>query len=259
MAVSAMTGSCLRAAPSGAAVVVVAGCSLTGFCLPLSGFSVACCYRYEQAFTIPNMRSQGDDRTAKAVILHEAMRLIAARGVDGVTVREVAAAASVSPALVMQHYGSKEGLRAAVDDRVLERFSEMIATVTGDGPASSILEAAATFFPPGSPLPEYLGRMLVGSGSGSVSGSEPDAGAEMFRRLFEAAQRGLDAMVASGSAAPGQNPAARAAFLLVNDLAVIMLRRRVQQVVGFDPLSADGIEVWGRELLAIYSKGLSGS
>ena len=46
------------------------------------------------------------DLTAKAVIRNTALRLFAERGPDGVSVREIAAAAGVSPALVIHHYGS---------------------------------------------------------------------------------------------------------------------------------------------------------
>ena len=43
------------------------------------------------------MRSAADDRTARAAIRDEALRLFAAQGPDAVTVRQVAAAAGVSP------------------------------------------------------------------------------------------------------------------------------------------------------------------
>ena len=66
-----------------------------------------------------NMGSVPDDRTARAVIRDEALRLFAGRGPDAVTVRQIAAAAGVSPGLVIHHFGSKDGLREAVDQYVL--------------------------------------------------------------------------------------------------------------------------------------------
>jgi tetracycline repressor-like protein len=43
------------------------------------------------------------------LILHGASRLFAAHSPDAVTVRPIATAAGVSPALVVHHFGSKEG------------------------------------------------------------------------------------------------------------------------------------------------------
>jgi AcrR family transcriptional regulator len=45
------------------------------------------------------------------LILHGTSRLFAAHGPDAVTVRQIATAAGLSPALVVHHFGSKEGLR----------------------------------------------------------------------------------------------------------------------------------------------------
>jgi ABC-type multidrug transport system fused ATPase/permease subunit len=53
--------------------------------------------------------SAPDDRTAWAVIRDEALRLFAGRGPDAVAVRQVAAAAGVSPGLVIHNFGSKGG------------------------------------------------------------------------------------------------------------------------------------------------------
>src|SRR4051812_35188546 len=103
------------------------------------------------------------DLTAKANVRNAALRLFAERGHDAVTVREIAAAAGVSPALVVHHFGSKDGLRAAVDSYAAKAFDalfsmdeqDLAAMLTGDG-STSIAELFARAFPPGSPLPAYL-------------------------------------------------------------------------------------------------------
>lgn len=48
----------------------------------------------------------------------------------------------------------------------------------------------------------------------------------------------------------------RAAFLLVNDLAVLTLRPRLTEVLGVDPLSDAGMRRWAGEVFAIYREGL---
>ena len=196
-----------------------------------------------------------DDRTARAVIRDEALRLFAARGPDAVTVRQIAAAAGVSPGLVVHHFGSKAGLRQAVDQHVLGLFDLMLGELTGEhspdlsDPAASgsLAEAIAGHLPADSPVPAYLRRLLL-------AGDE--AGRELFRRLFTLSTRTLDALVAAGLAVRGADPAVRAAFLLSNDLAVLLLRDQLTEMLGTDPLTGEGMARWGREMLVIYGAGL---
>jgi AcrR family transcriptional regulator len=204
---------------------------------------------------IVNMHSLPDDRTARARIRDEALRLFGDRGPDGVTIRDIAAAAGVSPALVMRHYGAKDGLREAVDQYVAGTFEAMLAQVTdpaGAGPLSpdtvpALAEMVAASLPPGSAIPAYLGRMLVSGGP---------AGSALFRRLYEVSREALSGMAAAGTVRAGADPAVRAAFLLVNDLAVLILRDRIREVLDADPLSAAGARRWGAEVLAVYRDGL---
>ncbi|NYJ08840.1 TetR family transcriptional regulator [Petropleomorpha daqingensis] len=60
----------------------------------------------------PTSREERRRRT-EACILHIARRLFAEEGFDRATIRAVAQRAGVDPALVMQYFGSKEGLFAA--------------------------------------------------------------------------------------------------------------------------------------------------
>jgi AcrR family transcriptional regulator len=191
----------------------------------------------------------------RAVIRDEALRLFAVHGPDAVTVRQIAAAARVSPGLVMHHFGSKNGLREAVDQHVLATFEAMVGEMTApDGPdlfdpaaTGSMTELMAAHLPPDSPVPAYLRRLLL---------SETAAGQVLFRRLFDISQATLAALVRAGFAAPGQDPAVRAALLLANDLAVLLLRDRLTDVLGVDPLSRPGMARWAGEMLTIYGAGL---
>ncbi|GAA2590910.1 hypothetical protein GCM10010424_44130 [Streptomyces lienomycini] len=203
------------------------------------------------------MRSIPEDRTTRALIRDEALGLFAAHGPDSVTVRRIAAAAGVSPGLVVHHFGSKDGLRQEVDQYVVAVFEAMLGELTGEGSAEAFdsdasaasLSAAFTrHLPAGSPLPGYLRRLLL---------SDTDAGRLLFRRLYEVSRTALDGLSAAGLAAPGRDPEARAAVLLANDLAVFLLRDRIGEVLGTDPLSADGMARWAPEVLGIYTGGLN--
>jgi AcrR family transcriptional regulator len=180
-----------------------------------------------------------DDRTARAIIRDEALRLFAERGPDRVRLREIAAAAGVSPGLVLHHYGSLDGLRGAVDDHVLATFESLLAE------AASL----ARQLPPGSPIPAYLRRLILGDSA---------AGRSIFTRLYRISREALEAMSAAGIATPGSDPEVRAALLMVNDLALLLLHDRIAEAIGVDPLSPAGMRRWTDEALAIYGHGLRG-
>ena len=62
-------------------------------------------------------------------------------------------------------------------------------------------------------------------------------------------------MTEIGAARPAEDPAVRAAFLLVNDLALVLLRNQVAAAIGVDPLTPEGIARWAKEATAVYTKG----
>ncbi len=206
-------------------------------------------------FSILNMSSVAGeaDLTAKANIRNAALRLFAERGHDAVTVREIAAAAGVSPALVVHHFGSKEGLRAAVDRYAAQAFDslfemderDLAEALTGDN-LVSVAEMFARAFPHGSPLPAYLRRLLL---------DNDPAGAALFGRWYALTRRLLDSMTEMGVARPGEDPAVRAAFLLVNDLSLVLLRNQIAAAIGVDPLTPEGVTRWAKEVTAVYLRG----
>lgn len=195
------------------------------------------------------------DLTARAAIRNAALRLFADHGPDAVTVRAIATQAGVSPALVLHHFGSKDGLRTEVDAFAAHAFEaifeampteEIVELLAGGAAQGSLAEAFARGFPPGSPLPAYLGRLLL---------THDPAGAALFGRWFAATRRLLDVMVEAGVARPSGDPDVRAAFFLVNDLALILLRTQIAVAIGADPLTPEGIERWAREAGSVYADG----
>src|ERR1700754_3268442 len=74
-------------------------------------------------FSLLNMRSAPDDRTAVARIRDAAIEQWGEHGFN-VGLRSVAESAGVSAALVIHHFGSKDGLRKACDDYIAEQVRE---------------------------------------------------------------------------------------------------------------------------------------
>ena len=87
-----------------------------------------------------------DDRTAKARIRDAAIVSFAEHGIAATTVRKVAAEAGVSAGLVMHHFGSMEGLRAACDQHVTAMIRELkggaMAAGSGFDPLAAFRSAA---------------------------------------------------------------------------------------------------------------------
>ncbi len=183
------------------------------------------------------------------------MRLFAERGVSAVSVRDIAADAGVSPSLVIHHYGSKEGLRTAVDDRALTTLLSLLADTAGGGadggsgyaPSASLASAVAERLGAGSEVSAYVRRLLVDGGP---------AAEVLFRALFDATVALLADLEANGLARSGDDRPARAAFLLVNDLAIILLRDQITRVLGVDPLSEPGMARWTETVLDVYTSGI---
>ena len=69
------------------------------------------------------MRSATDDRTAVAHIRDAAIEQWGQQGFN-VGLRSIAQGAGVSAALVIHHFGSKDGLRKACDDYIAEEVRE---------------------------------------------------------------------------------------------------------------------------------------
>jgi AcrR family transcriptional regulator len=195
----------------------------------------------------------GPDQTARANIRDCALGLFADRGFDVVTIREIAACADVSPALVLHHYGSKEGLREAVDAHVAGVFDALLtqAPEVWDmaNPEASVGlgEMMLRSLPPGSPIPSYLRRLFL---------SGDPVGQRLFRRWLDMTIALDERLIAAGMMRPTDDPEARAAFLMVNDLAMVLLRPLLVDAVGLDPLTPAGMNRWAANAIDAYANGI---
>lgn len=86
-------------------------------------------------------RAAEADLTAKARIRNAALELFAARGEDRVSLRAVAARAGVAVGLVQHHYRTKDALRSAVDQLVVDFYATAIRSVSNEGTAAHVAAA----------------------------------------------------------------------------------------------------------------------
>ncbi|MFE5369432.1 TetR/AcrR family transcriptional regulator [Streptomyces mirabilis] len=80
-----------------------------------------------------------------------ASELLAEHGFATTSTRPMTAPAGLSPALVTRHFGSTQGLRAAVDEYVLDRIGEQLRDLGSVQPGrGSMVSLGEVFAPPGS-------------------------------------------------------------------------------------------------------------
>jgi AcrR family transcriptional regulator len=150
-----------------------------------------------------NVRSAEEDLTGRARIRDAAIRRFGAEGF-GAPVRAIAADAGVSPGLVLHHFGSKDGLRAACDEHVLGMIREAETDAFTRGSPADWLSQLAVL-DEFAPLVGYLVQTLLAGG---------DLAATLLARMTEDAEQYLADAVAAGRMRPSRDPAARASFLV---------------------------------------------
>ncbi|MCP2245842.1 TetR family transcriptional regulator [Lentzea aerocolonigenes] len=152
------------------------------------------------------------DLTARARIRDAALARFGADGVAGTSVRAVAADAGVSAALVLHHFGSKDGLRQACDEYALEG-------VDSEADLAEVLQAAT-------PVRRYLARSLLD-------------GTESASALFDSIVARTESWLAKGEAEgwvrPGSDARARAVTYVAWLLAPLVLSGHVGRHLGGDP------------------------
>lgn len=153
-----------------------------------------------------------EDLTAAARIRDAAIKLWGEQGY-GASVRAIADAAGVSPALVIHHYGSKDGLREAVDEYLLEYIrSEKSRTITSSDPQVWLdaLDEVESF----APMVRYLLHSVQ-------SGGEP--GRAFLQRSVDDAEQYLEDGVRAGTIKPSRDPKARALWISLNGLGSLAI------------------------------------
>lgn len=105
------------------------------------------------------------DLTGYARIRNAAIECFAARGVAATSIRDVAAAAGVSPGLVQHHFGTKAGLQDAVNEHVTAvaaAFAENLGRQSADGqPWTGLGDVTTAWVRDNAVVLRYIARALV--------------------------------------------------------------------------------------------------
>ena len=154
-----------------------------------------------------------DDLTTRARIRDAALAAFAVDSSGNATVRAIAERAGVSPALVLHHFGSKDGLRQACDGYVLELLTGEIERAAADITPTTVI-ALIDRQPEFVTVGLYCRRTLT----------EPRPFArELFAVLLRDTERYYQAMVAAGTVRPTGDPTGRALTMMALGLGSQLL------------------------------------
>ncbi|MGK8524226.1 TetR family transcriptional regulator [Nocardia asteroides] len=198
----------------------------------------------------PLPQGSAEDLTTAARIRDTAIEVFGEHGFE-VGVRKIAAAAGVSPGLVNHHFGSKDGLRAACDDRVLQLIrDEKVKAITASSMKAGMLDALAEV-EAYAPLVAYMVRSLQAGGPMAES---------LFEHLAADAEVYLEKAVEAGRIKPSRDPAARARYLMMLNVGATMLymqmRRHRDEKLDYRKAIRELTEELTPPALELYTQGL---
>jgi AcrR family transcriptional regulator len=172
------------------------------------------------------MRSIAEERppqdiTGRARIRDAALEQFAIHGFEGATIRGIAEAAGVSPGLVQHHFRSKEALRLACHEAVLDLVSRKLAG-TRDGKISDPTFIAALY----SSAPVLIRYVARAVADGST------AGAELFDEMAAATEEFLNGTWPDRFPAGSTRVRDAATALVAQTAGMIVLHEQVARRMG---------------------------
>ncbi|WP_270072968.1 TetR/AcrR family transcriptional regulator [Streptomonospora mangrovi] len=183
-----------------------------------------------------------DDRTARARIRDAALAAFAEHGTRGATMRGIAEAAGVSVGLVQHHFGTKDGLRAACDEAVVDLFRRQVsaaglgAELSGPGGLGALLAA-------GPAAARYLARAMA-DGSAAADG--------LLDELTDGAEDFLSATWPDRFPAGSARARDAAAALAAMHGGTLVLHAHLARRMGADPLDGTDPGRLGRAIIDVH-------
>lgn len=152
------------------------------------------------------------DLTAAARIRDAAIEQFGEHGF-GVGLRAIADAAGVSAALVIHHFGSKDGLRKACDDYIAEEIRDTKSeTIKSNDPATWFARLAE--IEEFAPMTAYLVRSMQTGG---------DLAKMLWRSMIDNVEQYMEEGVRAGTIKPSRDPKARAKYIGITGGGALLL------------------------------------
>ncbi len=197
----------------------------------------------------PGRPTRPDDSTTRSRIRDAAVLLFGRGGYDATSLRVIAQHAGVSAGLVIHHFGSKEQLRAACDEHIVEAILGRKESLAGSDLASTMQRwlADVDSFRPDL---DYLSRMIT-------DGS--DSGDRLFDSLVDRTEKMLDDGEAAGIMTASSDRRMRAVLVATYGLVPLIFERHIGRALGEPGLSERAIRRMTIPTLELYTGGLYAS
>lgn len=194
------------------------------------------------------MRSTGsDDLTTRARIRDAAIGLFGRDGFAATSVRAVARAAGVSPALVLHHFGSKDELRAACDAYIVEASLGRNEQLTDAASTVATMQGWLADVEKFRPQLDYMARMLT---------DDSPVADRLFDLLVDGTTQMMRGQIAAGVMRETPDLETTALYLATYGIVPVILGRQIGRRLGADGMTEEVIRRSTLPLLDLYTHGL---
>lgn len=173
----------------------------------------------------------------RAALIQAALRLFGRQGFEGTSTRKIAAAANANIGSIAYHFGSKEGLREAAADHIVETIKTVAAETLGDvrTPAASSLDPDAARARMFSTLERMVGFFVANPEAGDIAqfvlreASQPSAALDrIYQGVFEPLHRRFCLMWEQATGEPAESERTKlTVFTLIGQVVYFRLGREV--------------------------------
>lgn len=197
------------------------------------------------------MAGAGETPSTRERICEAALNGFAESGVEATSIRDVAAAAGVSPGLVQHHFASKDELRDAVNQYVVERAAETFAELPAKESAAEILrELGDRVTEWAREHPEallYVARL---------SADEDPAALQIFDAFLEIANQQWERLAEKGAVRDDADIGWAALQTIVLILGSALFEGAISRHLPAPWRTPDQLERWNRANAELFRRGL---
>ena len=189
------------------------------------------------------------DLTSYARIRNAALEGFARGGVKATSIRDVAAAAGVSPGLVQHHFASKDALRKAVDEHVVAVATEALEAIEGSTSHDVVDEIADRVTD--LVREHYLALLYVARGVVE----RDEAAMKIFDALTELARRQLADLKRRRRLRGDLDLEWAALHSVIVNLGTVIFEPAVSRQLGESFLADEPLERWKVATTALFREG----